>query len=221
LSDDRAHINQAETICIRTTKVYDWCFKNGTTTFVITDLTFPVDTSTVAGVECSISDIACAEIDRNQSGGGIAVVTLRKQATFDLTFVDANGVPVPVIIGGVEFTTQSRTRFFDEFVQVCAPVGTDVNCEITDVGCRSTLTTVNGTPAVSVEIFVCQSIQVEADVKVCIDINDFCVPDICEQVPKPFACPPTEFFPPQCSPADPRYTSPCASDGTQMSRHLK
>jgi hypothetical protein len=25
--------SQAETICIRTNKVYDWCFKNGTTFF--------------------------------------------------------------------------------------------------------------------------------------------------------------------------------------------
>ncbi|MFZ5823266.1 MAG: hypothetical protein ACOY94_02790 [Bacillota bacterium] len=209
MEQDRAKVAQAETICIRTTKVYDWCFKNGTTNFVITDLVFPVDTSVVAGVECEITNIACAEINRNQSGGGIAVVTLRKQATFELTFVDAAGNPVPVVIGGVDVLTQSRTRFFDEFVQVCAPEDTTVNCEVTDSGCRATLTTVNGTDAVSVDVFVCQSIQVEAEVKVCVDINDFCVPDVCAQVEKPFACPPTQLFPPQCDPSDPRFTPPC------------
>ncbi|MFZ5823264.1 MAG: hypothetical protein ACOY94_02780 [Bacillota bacterium] len=216
MSDHRLRISQAETLCIRTTKVYDWCYKNGTTSFVITDLVFPTDTSSVAGVECEITNIACAEINRDQSGGGVAVVTLRKQATFDLTFVDASGDPVSVIIGGETVLTQSRTRFFDEFVQLCAPDGTVVACEVTDSGCRAELTTVNGTQAIAVAIFICQSIQVEADVNVCIDVNDFCAPDVCSQVEKPFACPPTQLFPPQCDPDDPRYTPPCETSTTIM-----
>ncbi|HEY3363561.1 MAG TPA: hypothetical protein VGK74_00640 [Symbiobacteriaceae bacterium] len=183
--------------------------KNGTTSFTITDLILPTNTATVAGVECAITNATCAEIERNQAGGGIAVVTIRKQVTFDLTFVDANGNPIPVTSGGTLVTTQTRTRFFDEFVQVCAPTGTTVNCEITNAGCRAILA---GGTAVVVDIFLCQSIQVEAEVKVCVDIIDFCVPDICQQNPKPFACPPSEFFPPQCDPADPRFTPPCNTD---------
>lgn len=216
---DEVNISQAETMCIRTTKVYDWCYKNGTTTFTITDLTFPADTSAVAGVECDIVSMTCEEIGRSQSGGGIAVVTLRKQAAFEVTFVDAAGNPIPVLIGTTPIDTQTRARFWDEFVQVCAPEGTTVTCEITNEGCRGTLTAVNSTNSVAVEIFVCQSIQVEAEVKVCVDIVDFCLPDVCEQTPKPFACPPTEFFPPQCSLDDPRYTPPCSSESTSVHRH--
>lgn len=200
---------QAETICIRTTKVYDWCYNNGTRNFVISDLVFPDDTTIIAGVEAEILTFACAEINRTQAGGGIAVVTLRKQVTFALTFVDAAGDPIPVTINGDTVNSQTRTRFYDEFVQLCAPAGTTLNCEITNSGISASLTTVNGTDAVSVDVFVCQSVQVEADVRVCVDINDFCVPDTCAPMPKPFACPPTQFFPPQCDPADPRYTPPC------------
>lgn len=212
MSEKGPRISQAETLCIRTTKVYDWCYSNGTNTFVITDLVFPEDTSVVAGMECSITDFSCAEISRSQAGGGIAMVTLRKQASFELTFVDAAGLPVPVTIGGVEVDTQTRTRFYDEFIQICAPTGTDVTCDITDSGCSSTLTIVSGTPAVSVDIYVCQSVRSEADVSVCVDIVDFCAPDLCSPVARqqdPPSCPPT-LFPPQCSTADPRYTPPCA-----------
>lgn len=209
---NETHVAQAESVCIRTTKVYDWCYKNGTTSFVITDLDFPDDTATVAGIDCEIVNVTCTEIERNQAGGGIAIVTLRKQATFEITFIDALGNPVPVDDTTTPIETQVRTRFWDEFVQVCAPEGTTINCEVTESGCRSQMTAVNGTEAVQVDLFVCQSIQVEAEVKICVDIVDFCVPDICEQVAKPFACPPTEFFPPQCDPLDPRYTPPCASE---------
>lgn len=213
MSDRTGRVSQAESICIRTNKVYDWCFKNGTTSFVISDLVFPTDTAPVAGVDCELTAICCTETGRDQSGGGIAVVTLRKQATFRLTFVDAEGAPVPVVIGGTLVESQIRTRFFEEFIQICAPEGTDIVCEITDAGCRATL----GEGIATVDIFICQSVQVEAEVKVCIDINDFCVPDLCEQVPKPFDCPPSQFFPPQCAPANPRFSSPCTGGSSPSS----
>lgn len=208
MREDRARIAQAETICIRTTKIYDWCYKNGGLNFVLTDIALPADTSLVAGIETAITGLTSAEVDRRQAGGGIAIVTIRRQFTFDVTFVDATGTPVSVLIGGVAAASQSRTRFHDEFVQICAPEGTTVTSTITDAGARATLTAVNGAPAVSVDIFLCQSIQSEADVTVSLDINDFCVPDLCAPLERPYNCPPTQFYPPGCSPTDSRYTPP-------------
>lgn len=210
MAEKGPRISQAETLCIRTTRVYDWCYSNGTTAFLLTDLILPPDTSVVAGIESAITDISAAEIARNQIGGGIAIVTVRRQVTVELTFVDAAGLPVPVLVGGAGVNTQTRTRFVDEFIQICAPTGTEVAIDITDSSIRATLTVVDGAPAVSVEAFVCQSVRSEAPVSVCVDIVDFCAPDVCNQTTQPFACPPTELFPPPCSATDARYTPPCA-----------
>lgn len=208
MSEKGPRIAQAESLCIRTTRVYDWSYGTSGESFLITDLVFPADTSTVAGLECAIADISAAEIARNQAGGGVAVVTVRKQVTFDLTFVDAAGLPVPVIIGGVAVDTQTRTRFYDDFIQMCAPVGTTVTVDILDSGCRSTLTAVNGTPAVSFELFLCQSVRSEAPVNVCVDIVDFCAPDPSLRG-DPMTCTPSNLFPPSCDPTDPRYSPLC------------
>lgn len=198
MPEERLQPAQLEPICIRTTQVYDWCYLNGTTTVLLPDIVFPADTSTVAGIEAAIISVECAEIDRDQDPSGLAAVTIRRLVTFELTFVDANGNPVPVIVNGVEVTSQTRTRFFDEFIRVCAPEGTTLTCEITDAAARAFMTAINSTPAVQVELFVCQNIQVTADVTVSININDYCVPDACQTGPKPFQCPPSTTPPPGC-----------------------
>src|SRR5690606_5696969 len=135
--EERLQPAQLEPICIRTTQVYDWCYLNGTTSVLLPDIVFPADTSVVAGIEAAIISVECAEIDRDQDPSGLANVTIRRLVTFELTFVDVNGNPVPVIVNGVEVTTQTRSRFFDEFIRVCAPDGTTLTCEITDAAARA------------------------------------------------------------------------------------
>lgn len=198
MPEERLQPAQLEPICIRTTQVYDWCFLNGTRSVLLPDIVFPADTSTVAGIEAAIISVECAEIDRDQDPSGLANVTIRKLVTFELTFVDANGNPVPVVVDGVEVTSQTRSRFFDEFIRVCAPIGTTLTCEVTDAAARAFMTVINGTPAVQVDLFLCQNILVTAEVTVNITINDFCVPDVCETVQKPFQCPPSTTPPPLC-----------------------
>ena len=200
MPEERLQPAQLEPICIRTTQVYDWCYLNGTTSVLLPDIVFPADTSVVAGIEAAIISVECAEIDRDQDPSGLANVTIRRLVTFELTFVDVNGNPVPVIVNGVEVTTQTRSRFFDEFIRVCAPEGTTLTCEITDAAARAFMTAINSTPAVQVELFVCQNIQVTADVTVSININDYCLPDACQPGQKPFQCPPPTTPPPACGP---------------------
>lgn len=185
---------ETETVCIKTEKVYDFCFKNGTHIFTISGLTVPVDT---AGVDCILIDVdptdnslvKCEELTnkRIREAGGFAVVFLRKTATFDLVFLAADGT---------ELGRVRRSRFIDEVVEICAPEGTDVQCEI-----RGELGRVLGftTSTVDIAIDLCQLIQSKAEVKLCIETLGFCVPQICTQVEgKPFDCPPEPLFPEQC-----------------------
>jgi hypothetical protein len=180
-------LEQPEAIWIRTTRVHDWCYKRSSTTLTLTDLAFPEDTATVAGVECDVVELTCAEIARSRPAGGVVVVTLRKQATLDFVFVNAGGDPVPVAVGGEATEVQRRTRFWDEFVQLAAPEEAEIHCELSDVGCRTALTVAGGANAVAVELFDIQSIAVEAAVRLRVNAPDPVRPGVALAHSEPFA----------------------------------
>lgn len=177
---------QSRSLFIKATQVHDWCCKSSTTTLTLADLAFPADMAAVAGVECEIRNFTCAVLARSQPVGGVTTVTLRKQATFDLTFVNANGDPVPVAAGDTSIQSQTRTRFWDEFIKIAAPAGAEISCELTDAGCRTALTLVGGTPAVTVEFFDAQSITAEESVRMQVESSAMMEPVKAKKAKKPY-----------------------------------
>jgi hypothetical protein len=186
--DLRRDGQQPETICIRTTRMYDWCTKNGSTYLIFGDLSFPTDMARVAGVECDVLVLECAEVERRQLGNGVAAVTLRKQATLAFTFVDAEGMVLPAGADGQQGTRQTRTRFWDEFVRICAPETATVTSEVIECSCRTSLVP-GDRPAVAVELFDCQTIESSVDVRVLVDTTDPGGPTVAETVTEPFTAP--------------------------------
>ncbi|HLN63681.1 MAG TPA: hypothetical protein VK464_19340 [Symbiobacteriaceae bacterium] len=178
---------QPETVCIRTTRVHDWCTKQGSVTLYFTDLIFPADTARMAGVDCDVITLDCAEVERRQSGNGVASVTLRKQATLVFTFVDADGVPMPVGSGQETTTRQTRTRFWDEFVRICAPEQATIAVDMTECACRTSLPMGVRRPTVAVELFDCATIESAVETKLMVDILEAGVPGVAEVAAKPFA----------------------------------
>lgn len=184
--DKRNSSQQPETVCIRTTRVHDWCTKQGSVTLYFTDLVFPADTARMAGVDCDVTALDCAEIERRQTGNGVANVTLRKQATLIFTFVDADGVPMPVGEGETTVTRQTRTRFWDEFVKVCAPEQAQISVEMTECACRTSLPPGVQRPTVAVELFDCATIESAVEAKLMVDILEADAPGVAEVAAKPF-----------------------------------
>ncbi|HWI64581.1 MAG TPA: hypothetical protein VNT75_22345 [Symbiobacteriaceae bacterium] len=177
---------QSRGLYIKTTQVHDWCCKNSATTLTLADLAFPANMADVAGVECEMRDFACAVLARSPAVGGVTTVTLRKQVRLDLTFVNADGEPVPARIGDTDVTTQTRTRFWDEFIKIAAPVTAEISCELTDAGCRTTLTLSGGVPAVTVELFDVQSITAEESVRMQVDAAAIMQPAKARLAKKPY-----------------------------------
>lgn len=212
---------QAETICIRTNKVFDWVTRqadvplivrgavNGTGNPFGTDLVCSVPTPEV---ECFLSDaegnpitlsaIDCQEIP--QPGGtreNVVVnvngvdVTLQKVKVVKEGFVTVQVInpQTRAILGCTVLPWAVSEKFF-----LCAPPGTTLNCLITEFECDALLicsTPPSGAPTfqeLKVSISMCQDIQIEAEIKLEIAAT-LCTP----RAEIPFTCPP-RTFPTQC-----------------------
>jgi len=177
-------------VCIKTTQVHDWCYKNSATTLTLADLSFPSAMATIAGIECGIVSFTCGVLARSRPSDGVTVLTLRKQVTLNLTFVDGKGAPVPVTAQGHTMEAQLRTRFWDEFIRIAAPESAQIHCELTDAGCRAALTTTaGGAPAVTVELFDVQSIAAEESVRLQIDGPEYMRASVSRKAAKPYPAP--------------------------------
>lgn len=186
MADHRLTVGSSRSLCIRTTQVHDWCYKDSLTTLTLADLALPERMADVAGVECAILDLTCGVLARSKPADGVAVVTLRKQATLDLTFVDGNGLPIPVTVDGERIETQRRTRFWDEFIKIAAPETAAILCELTDAGCRTALTNSGGGTAVTVELFDIQSIAAEETVRMDVDTSSVMRPAKVRAASRPY-----------------------------------
>ena len=78
---------------------------------------------------------------------------------------------------------------------LCAPEGTEVECEVTFVECDAALICTDDFEQLDVSITLCLDVQVEADVKLEVEAR-FCKPR--EENINPIDICPTEKFPPQC-----------------------
>lgn len=184
-----------EIVCIEVLKVYDFCFASERKENVCFDIPpacyppVPPD----ATVTCSITAVSCDEISRRPSATpGLTDVTLKICVDVTLTITPAGG--------GLPSCTFSDTFCFIKTVTLCAPDGTEVQCEIPNFRCGPCFVMPNN--EVCCEIDVCILIQAKAVVKLLVPAYGFCIPAECVQVVKPpIVCPPEQLFPPQCDPA--------------------
>lgn len=176
--------------CILVEKVYDSCFQIDERTRDITiGIEWPTGPFAVGDfVGCAVTegaDISCTELDRIPTNEpGLFTVTLAISVPVTLTNPNAIGETVDTI-----FT-------FTKTVTLCAPEGTNINCDdsallycncmITNVGVDSVI--------VTCDIQVCVVIRSTLVVQLLVPSYGFCVPAPC--VTLPGACPPMP--PTQC-----------------------
>jgi len=179
-----------EIVCIEVPKVYDFCFQSERKENVCFDIPcecmppIPADVS----IECSITSANCFEVAREATGvDGFFNITLRVNVEGTITIRNADGsvrCTFPICFG------------FLKTVVLCAPVGTEVVCDVVSSRCGPCFIVNN---QVCCEIDLCIIIQIIAIVKLLVPAYGFCVPAECETLPKPpLVCPPEFLFPPQC-----------------------
>ncbi|MFC4403909.1 hypothetical protein [Gracilibacillus xinjiangensis] len=206
--------NNQELLCIQTDKVYDWVINEASFDLNVTGLEFPLDPATGIQLECTdilpetvtcvvepdeVEPIFVADrqdqlfvIDDQEVT--LQLVTIRKNFNVTL-FVDT----IPTLGGtAIEVGTVPFTRC--EQVILCAPEGTDILVNLTDVSCF--VCNVNCEPGTTTEmdeinatvtVRLCQSIQSTHEVTIEV-VAEFCEPR--EALPLP-PCPPP-VIPAQC-----------------------
>jgi len=180
--------NEEEILCIETRKVYDFCFaqEHRTECFLVPEECVPVPPD--AQITCEITGKRCREVRRIPIPGqpeGVVDVLLAIEVDVVVTIEDC---PTP-ITETVDFTLE---------VPVCAPEGTQIQCEIPTADCRDVIV-IDEENRVCVSLDICILIQSKATVKLLVPTFGFCQPRPCE-LPKVIICPPEQLFPPQCPP---------------------
>ncbi|WP_243292910.1 hypothetical protein [Bacillus sp. FJAT-47783] len=213
---------RTEKVCIKTRKVFDWVTrqvdlplisKSGSDLnhFFIChghdhdDISQFLDEHKHSGpftVTCDVIDdsVTCEEIP--QPGGRLDVtVTLPNgdEVTLQKVKVIVKGkVNVDILDGNDNVICRSKYPIPFVTAQtfiLCAPEGTDIDCEVTFDECDAVLMVSHDMKQLDISITLCLDVQVEADVKLEVEAR-FCKPrdediagiDIC----------PAPKFPPQC-----------------------
>lgn len=220
-----------ELVCIRTEKVYDFCFEQDTG---LQHCFVPLP---VGGIR---------ELERAAGGADLKSAARQNLLAFDCAVNSVNcfaGPPAPipgqdglasvtktVVInytvrvrgGGSVVASFTRVFTFTRSVVLCAPAGTTVDCEAFAVchDCRLVFVPLDqaklqaefdeqevrdfrgGVPFICCLFDVCVVVQSVAPVKLLVPALGFCVPAPCRTGGfPPFPCPPP-LFPPQCTPVD-------------------
>jgi hypothetical protein len=167
-----------EVICIEAKRVCDFCFQEQRI-----ERTFPatvtVPTGTTPMVTCMIDEmnITCREVERRE-------VDSRKNR-----FLVCLAITVPVRIT-VDTQTITQNVVFLKQAILCAPAGTDIECQVTGDCCCFFDTT---TSMLNCVFNFCVVIQSKATVRVLIQTLGNCVPKHCRSVIA--GCPPGEMEP--------------------------
>ncbi|MDI6871268.1 MAG: hypothetical protein QME79_07920 [Bacillota bacterium] len=177
-----------EIVCIRTEKVYDFCFQQDTTTQCATlpaATCGPPFTCTVTNVTCTAGTPVPTGVD------GFSTVSVAVTVTYTVTGVDT--------VTGLPCTTGPQTFVFTKTVVLCAPTGTFVDCSETTVSCGACTLVVpqTGLPQICCAFNICLIIESLAQVKLLVPAYGFCTPAPCRTGGFP-PCPPSPLFPPQC-----------------------
>jgi len=185
--------------CIEVPKVFDWVLL---TTQIVDEacidpaLCLPLPATFSA--QATLLTVSCGEkvgsIRENVvvTVGGTPVtlqrVVIKKTGTFEVTIIDTTVVPNVVHCS----FTKTFVRF--EKVLLCAPPGTTIDCEIVPNTSTIEVLDIVDNSCVNVDIVICQSIQVKANVKLVVEA-ELCQPRAVIPVPEN-ACVVT--FPKQC-----------------------
>jgi hypothetical protein len=183
--------------CIEVPKVFDWVLK----------VTQIVDESTIDPVQClplpasfrveaRVTDVGCEEkpgstrdnVVVTVGGSQITLqrVVIRKFGTYEITIIDNSTNLVHCRY------TKNFVRF--EKILLCAPPGTSIDCHIVPSATTIDVLDVVENTFVNVDIVICQSIQVKANVKLMIEA-ELCQPRA--EIPIP-ENPCVVTFPQQC-----------------------
>lgn len=209
---EHEHHNK-EKVCIKTRKVYDWVtrqidlplmsFSNDALNALFTgSKKDPCNLSpnTDYTVECNVDEnsLVCREI-MQQGGRPDVTITLPngEEVTLQRVKVLIKGtITVQVLNDADQVVCTSRPIPFaiTQNFLLCAPEGTDLDCEVF-AECEATLITSNDLTLLEISIMLCADIQMEADVKLEIEAK-FCSPR--EEILEAISLCPTSEFPPQC-----------------------
>lgn len=182
-----------EIVCIETTKVYDFCYqveRRDNVCFPLPPSCKPLAGATVA---CTVTDVQCVEVPPR--------VPITTPGFFNVTLLITVTATIEIYNPGSTTPTCdfSVTFSFTKTVTLCAPDGTVVDCTVPSYSCGPCILTPAG--QVCCTFFLCVMIETNATVKLLIPAYGFCVPAECVQFSPEFPeCPPTNFFPPQCTP---------------------
>lgn len=179
--------HKLEVVCIETFKVYDFCFQSERRENNCFDLG-GTEIPTGSTISCQIKKVTCEEVGRSEPDeDGRANVTIAVSVEAKVKIKDPEGHKI---------FKDVKTFGFTKTVLLCAPVGTDIICNIANAACGPCLIMGN---QVCCTFDLCLIIQSVALVKLLVPSFGFCVPKVCEQVAPgpPFVCPP-QLFPPQC-----------------------
>lgn len=217
-----SHRDKKEKVCIKTRKVFDWVTRQVDLPVIsksddnLKDF-FKCDGSLIDDickfldqhndpkdftVVCKIDEdsIICQEIVQPDGRLNVTVtlpngdkVTLQKvkvlvKGLADIAILDENDRVICKSKRPITFVTAQT------FI-LCAPDGTDVECEVTFSECDASLICTNDFQQLDVSITLCLDVQVEADVKLEVEAK-ICKPRE-EDIQAIDICPDREF-PPQC-----------------------
>lgn len=180
-----------EIVCIETLKVYDFCFQSERreACFDVPHACGKVQPTD--RVECEVLGVECREVSRtpDTENPGFADVTLLVTVTLKFR----------IFRDHTEVAEFEDSFSFLKTVLLCAPEGTEIQCESAGTRCGP-CAVVNG--QVCCQVDVCLLIQSKAWVKLLVPSFGFCVPAPCVAAPTPPTCPPEDLFPPQCVPTN-------------------
>ncbi len=186
-----------EIVCIETSKVYDFCFQNERRENVCFNLPENCSPTADATVVCSITNVNCVEAGR---------VPLTTPGFFNVTLLITVSATICITNPPAIYPTCTCdfpvSFSFTKTVTLCAPDGTVVNCTVPAYGCGPCILTPSR--QVCCTFSLCLLVETNATVKLLVPAYGFCVPAECVQVSPEFPeCPPTDLFPPQCTPPSP------------------
>ncbi|MFA9556942.1 hypothetical protein ACERII_06550 [Evansella sp. AB-rgal1] len=188
-----------ELLCINTTKVYDWIINEAEFDITLDDVDLPndLDCDDIDSVTCEVEPTDYTVLSREDrpfviDGTQVTLQQVLIQKSFDVTvIVTTNGQEVEA--GTFPFSRCEK-------VILCAPEGTDITIDYTDVDCFVCVFNCDdATPGASLDLGItvrlCQSIQSTFPVTVEL-FADFCEPRESIQ-PIVSGCP-EPIRPPQC-----------------------
>lgn len=187
-----------DVVCIETRKVFDFCFQEHRVERTFNNIDFPVGDVTNGMrpiIDCEIveEEIRCREVSRRKEieghKKGKVLVCVAIEVPIRLRVVDFDGERV--------FTTITQRVVFLKQAVLCAPEGTDIQCQVTG-NCCCFFDQENN--QITCTFDFCVVLSATAIVRVLVPTLGFCAPQECRSVTT--GCPPFVFKDVDCDKFD-------------------